>query len=77
MVSFSASSLQIAKKSLMLQKFSGKGAGGIKIIRTATIGSSMFDGQTQNLEPGTPNLVLCREADVFEPAGPGFIATAR
>jgi len=28
-----------------------------------------FDVQTQNLEPGTPNLVLCREADFFEGAG--------
>ncbi len=37
----------------------------------------MFDVQTQNLEPGTPNLVLCRVADFLEAAGPGFYATAR
>jgi len=37
----------------------------------------MFDVQIQNLEPGTPNLVLCRVADFFEAAGPGFYVTVR
>jgi len=36
----------------------------------------MFDVQTQNLEPGTPNLVLRRAADLFEAAGDVFYATA-
>jgi hypothetical protein len=37
----------------------------------------MFDVQTQNLEPGTPNLVLCREADFLEAAGAEFYVTVR
>jgi len=40
---------------LTLQKILGEGAGGIKKIRTATIGSSMFDVLCSTFKPKTLN----------------------